>query len=77
MEEIIVQKNKTNKKVYVNSTIKICSIPDEELNNIVLVYSGIIQNLISKSMKRKQYRNNKKKVIKNYWQDHSKVLYFV
>ena len=60
MEEIIVQKNKTNKKVYVNSTIKICSIPDEELNNIVLVYSGIIQNLISKSMKRKQYRNNKK-----------------
>jgi hypothetical protein len=61
MEEIIVQKNKTNKKVYVNSTIKICSIPDEELNNIVLVYSGIIQNLISKSMKRKQYRNNKKK----------------
>ena len=66
MEEIIVQKNKTNKKVYVNSTIKICSIPDEELNNIVLVYSGIIQNLISKSMKRKQYRNNKKKVIKNY-----------
>ena len=66
MEEILVQKNKTNKKVYVNSTIKICSIPDEELNNIVLVYSGIIQNLISKSMKRKQYRNNKKKVIKNY-----------
>lgn len=66
MEEIIVQKNKTNKKVYVNSTIKICSIPDEELNNIVLVYSGIIQNLISKSMKRKQYRNNKKKVIKNH-----------
>ena len=61
MEEIIVQKNKTNKKVYVNSTIKICSIPDEELNNIVLVYSGIIQNLISKSMKRKQYENNKKK----------------
>ena len=61
MEEIIVQKNKTNKKIYVNSTIKICSIPDEELNNIVLVYSGIIQNLISKSMKRKQYRNNKKK----------------
>lgn len=60
MEEIVVQKNKTNKKVYVNSTIKICSIPDEELNNIVLVYSGIIQNLISKSMKRKQYRNNKK-----------------
>ena len=61
MEEIIVQKNKTNKKVYVNSTVKICSIPDEELNSIVLVYSGIIQNLISKSMKRKQYRNNKKK----------------
>ena len=61
MEEIIVQKNKTNKKVYVNSTVKICSIPDEELNSIVLVYSGIIQNLISKSIKRKQYRNNKKK----------------
>ena len=61
MEEIIVQKNKTNKKVYVNSTVKICSIPDAELNSIVLVYSGIIQNLISKSMKRKQYRNNKKK----------------
>ena len=60
MEEIIVQKNKTNKKVYVNSTVKICSIPDEELNSIVLVYSGIIQNLVSKSMKRKQYRNNKK-----------------
>lgn len=61
MEEIIIKKNKTNRKICVNSSVKISSIPNEEVEKLALIYTEIVENLISKSMKRKQYENNKKK----------------
>ena len=60
MEEIIIKKNKTNRKIYVNSSVKISSIPNEEVEKLALIYTEIVENLISKSMKRKQHENNKK-----------------
>ena len=58
MEEIIIKKNKTGRKIYVNSTTKICSIPQEKLDELVAVYSVVIENLISKSIKRKAQKKS-------------------
>lgn len=58
MEEIIIKKNKTNRKIYVNSSVKICSIPQEKLDELVSVYSVVVENLISKSIKRKAQKKS-------------------
>lgn len=58
MEEIIIKKNKTGRKIYVNSTTKICSIPQEKLDELVSVYSVVVENLISKSIKRKAQKKS-------------------
>ena len=58
MEEIIIKKNKTGRKIYVNSTTKICSIPQEKIDELVSVYSVVVENLISKSIKRKAQKKS-------------------
>lgn len=58
MEEIIIKKNKTGRKIYVNSTTKICSIPQEKSDELVSVYSVVVENLISKSIKRKAQKKS-------------------
>ena len=41
MEEIIIKKNKTNRKIYVNSSVKISSIPNEEVEKLALETEGV------------------------------------
>ena len=54
MEEILLKNNKTKRKVYVNANVKIEQVPAEELEKFILVYAGIVEELIEKNEKRKK-----------------------
>lgn len=54
MEEILLKNNKTKRKVYVNANVKIEQVPAEELERLILVYAGIVEELIEKNEKRKK-----------------------
>lgn len=54
MEEILLKNNKTKRKVYVNANVKIEQVPAEELERFILVYAGIVEELIEKNEKRKK-----------------------
>lgn len=51
MEEILLKNNKTKRKVYVNANVKIEQVPAEELERFILVYAGIVEELIEKRKK--------------------------
>lgn len=54
MEEILLKNNKTKRKVYVNANVKIEQVPAEEFERFILVYAGIVEELIEKNEKRKK-----------------------